>query len=127
MTQVNRRQFMQMASAAGLAPALPALNLPTGPAPHGAQTLWTSLTTHAGATPTMTGFARAMGMPPAAAKGIYANLMRNHVIAAQAAQIARVAPQLRAASLPKIKIDLDQLLAEADDDAPESSPKQPLA
>lgn len=120
-----------MVSAAGMAPALPALNLSTGSATHGAQALWSSLTTHAGATPTMTGFARAMGMPPAAAKGIYTNLMRNHVIATQAAQLARVAPQMRAASLPKIKIDVDRLLADDTDDVEdntsESDPKLPLA
>lgn len=86
MPQLNRRRFLQAASAAGLIPALPAL--PAGAAATApsamtsAQMLWAKLYANAGNAPNVTGLARAMGISSDAAQGVYAKLIQKNILAA---------------------------------------------
>ena len=111
MTEFNRRRFLQIAGAAGLAPVMPALPARAAvaaPAGSGAaQMLWASLYANAGATPNVTGLARAMGITPHAAQGVYGKLIQNHALTTQAAARLAKTTQSRA-----IKVDLKKLLAD---------------
>ena len=82
MPLFNRRRFLQLASAAGFAPALPALPAAAGRvagATH-AQAMFAKLYAHAGNVPNVQGLARALGVPNAMAKGLYRDLIRSHAL-----------------------------------------------
>lgn len=88
MPELNRRHFLQMASAASLVPAIPALPASAATAPSAmtsAQMLWAKLYANAGNAPNVTGLARAMGISSEAAQGVFAKLIRTQVLAAPGA------------------------------------------
>ena len=128
MPKLNRRRFLQVATAAGFAPIVPALPArATIAAPAGltaSQMLWGSLHARAGSMQNLGSLTRSMGISTKATQGIYARVIQNHAVTAHgASSLARVArpaptpltatPTTRATSPREIKIDLDRLL---DDD-----------
>lgn len=83
MPVLNRRRFLQVASAAGLVPAMPALPAaaPATSAYTSAQLMWAKLYAQAGNAPNVQGLARALGVAPDVAKGLYATLSQTKVVA----------------------------------------------
>lgn len=120
MPQLNRRRFLQMAGAASLAPAIPAL---PAAAPRGvtsAQMLWASLYAKAGNAQSANGIASAMGISTEAAQGVYARLVQTQMLTAHSTGILRhtarpipaTAPTAPVAKSQSIKVDLKKLLTE---------------
>lgn len=123
MPQLNRRRFLQMAGAAGLAPAIPAL---PAAAPRGATTaqmLWASLYAKAGNAQTANGLASAMGISSEAAQGVYARLVQTQVLTAHSAGLLRhtarplptavpTTPTTNAVKSRSIRVDVKKLLTE---------------
>jgi len=88
MPSFNRRKFLQVASAAGLAPALPAFSAGSAASAANltaAQKLWISLYANAEKTASLPSLSRSMGISAETAKGVYARLIRTQAIAAQGA------------------------------------------
>lgn len=122
MPRLNRRFFLQLTGAAGLAPAIPALPARAAvAAPAGATTsqmLWASLHAQAGTAPKLARVAQSFGLSAKAATGICAKVTGVHLAAAstaKASQTATKALQPRATkSLGNItrRIDLRKWLTE---------------
>ena len=75
MPSFNRRGFLQLASAAGVAPLLPALSAPAVAATAKgsiSKALWTSLYAHSGSASKFVNVAQNMGLPNAAIQGVSA-------------------------------------------------------
>lgn len=91
MPKLNRRNFLQFASAAGLAPALPGLAATAAPAaaaPAGAssaQMLWASIYARAGTAAGFGQVAGSMGLPPAAAAGVAGQVVQHQALTASVA------------------------------------------
>jgi uncharacterized protein (DUF1501 family) len=109
MPNLNRRRFLQMTGAAGLAPALPAMPaaaVASGPATH-AQLLWASLHARAGSAAGFADVTRLMGLSSQAAQGVYANVARLNVVTAHAAtrlnRVSAPRPMARKTSAPSPK------------------------
>ena len=129
---LNRRRFLQVLSAAGLAPAMPAFaasatttraaDLTTS------QMLWGSLYAQAGSVQKLGGITRGMGFSTTETHSVYTKLIQNHALTAHGAssltRIARPAPPPTMAAAPvskaraprQINVDLDRLLG---DDVPD--------
>jgi hypothetical protein len=110
MPNLNRRNFLQMISAAGLAPALPAFATTGVGASSGmssAQMLWLSMYKRAESASELTSLAKSMGISTEAAQGVYAKLIRTHALAAHSISkvsqtSSQVAPSPTAPSVSKI-------------------------
>jgi len=129
MPEFNRRRFLQMASAAGLAPALPALSLPATAAPVGTATsrmLWASLSARAGSAARFTGVAQTLGIPSQTAQGVYAKAIQSQVFASQGAsgirQILQPKPPTAAPPKSQLSVDIENLLADDLEDASALAP-----
>ena len=88
MSQINRRLFLQMASATGLAPALsslPARAAVASGAQSTSQMLWASLGARAGSASNFAGLAGSLGVPPSASYGVYSKITATRMVAAQGA------------------------------------------
>ena len=114
MPKLNRRFFLQLTGAAGLAPAVPALPAraaatakATAPT---AKLLWASLYAKAGSQAKLAGVAQSLGISGHAARGISAKLAASHIIAR---------PTLTPTK-PKSKFDLRKFLTEDPDDPPKA-------
>ena len=100
MPKLNRRRFLQVFSAAGLAPAMPALaasaTTTTAAGLTTSQMLWGSLYAQAGSVQNMGGISRGMGISTTATHSVYTKLIQNHALTAHGAssltRIARPAP-----------------------------------
>lgn len=89
MPALNRRRFLQFASAAGLAPMIPTLPARAAVASGAAtssQMLWASLIARAGNAKSATDLASAMGIPQKSAQGIFAKLAEKKIVAANLSQ-----------------------------------------
>lgn len=122
MPQLNRRRFLQLAGAASLAPAIPAL---PAAAPRGvtsAQMLWASLYAKAGNAQSANGIASAMGITAEAAQGVYARLVQTQMLTAHSTGILRhtarpipaPSPTAPAAKPQSISVDVQKLLTESE-------------
>ncbi len=99
MSSFNRRRFLQVAGAAGLAPMLPSLPTRAAVASSGAtnaQMLWASLYGQAGSAPAFAGLTGQMGLSSTAAQGVYAKLGGTQVLAFHSA--VRASPSMPAIS-----------------------------
>jgi hypothetical protein len=131
MPQLSRRRFLQVASAAGLVPALPAfpasVTAATTRGLTASQMLWASLQARAGSAQNLGRMTQSMGISGEAAKGVYTKLIQNHAVTAHgAASLSRVArpapmaapaglstaPTAKVAQTQPIKVDLKRLLSE---------------
>lgn len=128
MPDFNRRRFLQIASCAGLAPALPAFPVRAAAATRGvtsAQMLWASLYANAGNAKPAQGMASRMGISTHAAQSVYAKLVETNVMAvhgvtrlSQAARSLPVAHKTVAPKTPRpTEVDLERLFSDevADD------------
>ena len=91
MPELNRRLFLQVASAAGLAPALPAS---AAPITHhtSAQMMWANLYAQAGNARSAAGLASALNVPLDTAKSLFAGISRTSSIAARATTVRPARP-----------------------------------
>ena len=90
MPNLNRRLFLQMTSAAGLAPVLPALPANSAVVARSAsssQMLWASLFAKAGNVKSAADVARTVGVPNAVAKNIYTKLTAANIVAIPGSQV----------------------------------------
>ena len=109
MPKVNRRLFLQMAGAAGLAPAIPALpagGLMANGATSTSKMLWASMGARAGNASHFAGIAGSLGVPPKAALGVYSKLGAKQVLAtggmARVARSARPRPVVANTATPSL-------------------------
>ena len=130
MPELNRRRFLQVVSAAGLAPAIPALPVHAAAAPRAATTaqmLWASMYARAGSAQNAVGIARSLGVRGAAAQGVYTQLAHSSALAAQGAtRLGRVAasrsapvrmsPVRQAPNPRSSRLDFERLIAQDCDD-----------
>ncbi len=103
MPKLNRRRFLQVATAAGLSPALPAFSggaaAGTGTASH-SQMLWASLHARAGSPQAFARVTSSMGLTPRAATGVSAKIIQGRVLTAHsAARVNRLANPARPRSV----------------------------
>jgi hypothetical protein len=132
MPELNRRRFLQVVSAAGLAPVMPALPV-SAAAPRGvttAQMLWASMHARAGSVQNAVGVARSMGIHSTAARGIYTKLAHSGAMAAHgASHLGRVAharpapvrpaPTGQAPHARSFQVDMDRVLGRDLENTPE--------
>ena len=125
MPKLNRRRFLQVFSAAGLAPAMPALaasaTTTTAAGLTTSQMLWGSLYAQAGSVQNMGGISRGMGISTTATHSVYTKLFQNHALTAHGAsslvRIARPAAPVSKTTAPRqINVDLNRILG---DDIPD--------
>lgn len=130
MPELNRRRFLQAASAAGLAPLIPALPVQAATVSRSASTaqmLWASIYARAGTAQNAVGVAQSLGVQGAAAQGVYARAIQSGAMAAHGAtRIGRLAsarsvpgriPSPRQAPNPRsMRLDLERLIRTDDDD-----------
>ena len=133
MPEFNRRRFLQVASAAGLAPALPVLPAAAASVSGGATSakmLWASLYARAGSGQGFAGVASGMGLSSQAATGVAAKILPAHVLAAQGGIGAGRAAVTRAGATGagartavtkrSFRADLERMLSDLiDDEAPD--------
>lgn len=128
MPKLNRRRFLQVLSATGLAPAMPAFaasaTTTTAAGLTTSQMLWGSLYAQAGSVQNMGGISRGMGISATATHSVYTKLIQNHALTAHGTssltRIARPAPPPTMAAAPvskataprQINVDLDRLLGD---------------
>jgi hypothetical protein len=85
MPKFNRRHFLQILGAAGLAPALPALRAPaavSGGATH-AQMMWASMYARSGSAAKFASTAQTMGLSDVVARNVYARIAQSPVLTTQ--------------------------------------------
>jgi hypothetical protein len=127
MPKFNRRRFLQIASAASFAPALPPISAghiaaPAARAP--AQLLWAGMYKNAG-TPNVVGIAQTMGINISTMHSVYTKLVQTNVVAANSAirfaQNARAVPAVMTkapltdtARPSSMKVDVVKFLTEDD-------------
>ncbi len=89
MPKLNRRRFLQVLSAAGLAPAMPAFaasaTTTTAAGLTTSQMLWRSLYAQAGSVQNLGGITRGMGISTTATHSVYTKLIQNHALTAHGA------------------------------------------
>jgi len=138
MPTVNRRHFLQIAGAASLAPAMPALSAGGSTTAGGlttSQKLWAGLYARPGSTQNIAGIAQSMGISDGAAHSVYSRLVQTRVIAAQGAvkiaRTARVATEVSNVSSakqvmkrPTIKVDVKKFLTEDVEDEADGCDQQ---
>ena len=130
MPELNRRRFLQVVGAAGLAPAIPALPVQAAAAPRAAtaaQLLWASMYARAGTAQNAVGVARSLGVRSAAAQGVYANAVQSAAMVAHGAtRLGRVAsarsaavrmsPARKAPNPRSMRMDIERLIGKDRDE-----------
>lgn len=120
MPEFNRRRFLQIAGAAGLAPVVPAFpSAAASPALTSSQMLWASLCKQNAA---LECAAHTMGVSGAAANGVVTKLVQANVVAVQtAANMTRAVPStpvisklpsMKAVQAPSVQVDVVKFLTE---------------
>lgn len=129
MPEFNRRRFLQVSAAAGLAPALPALSVNAAAVTSSltpAQQLWVSLYKNAAQTQNVAGLTNAMGITNQAAHRVFERLIQTQAVAAQGlSSLSRAQPPaptnptaqpVAEAMEPKrLKVDVKKFLTETDE------------
>ena len=126
MPKLDRRRFLQVLSAAGLAPAIPAFaasaTTTTAAGLTTSQMLWRRLYAQAGSVQNLGEITRGMGISTTATHNVYTKLIQNYALTAHGARrlthIARPVPPPTMAAAPvskataprQINVDLDRLL-----------------
>jgi hypothetical protein len=134
MPKLNRRNFLQIVTAASVAPALPALPARAAVASQGAvhsKMLWASLSARAGSAAKFAGVARSMGLSTQTAQGVYANVARSQIVAAhRVSRLGRTPLSVRT-NAPRVarrperpSLEIDKLVSDRKDDARAEAPRE---